>query len=59
MSDLQIENSKKLFNLTKLAEKPEIEATSEDGSDNTRLKKFFKPTIFNLSDMQEASPATL
>lgn len=58
MSDLQIENSKKLFNLTKLAEKPEIDANSDDESNNTRLKKFFRPTIFNLSDAQESSTVT-
>jgi hypothetical protein len=57
MSDLETENSKKLFNLAKLAEKAETAAASADEGDDTRLKKFFKPTIFNLSDMQEPSTA--
>ncbi|HTK83987.1 MAG TPA: hypothetical protein VL625_02780 [Patescibacteria group bacterium] len=57
MSDLQTENSKKPFNLAKLAEKAETDINSDGDGDNIRLKKFFRPTIFNLSDMQETSTA--
>lgn len=61
MSALPPENSKKLFNLAKLEETAEVDTdTADDGAlDSMRLKKFFRPTIFNLSDAQESSPAAL
>jgi hypothetical protein len=61
MTQPQTENSGKLFNLSRLgtAAEPAAEQSDDETSDRKcdamLVRKFFKPTVFNIADAPESA----